>query len=191
MADLTKEELSKSLIHYTYFGIIVSILAATIGAFCGIQILRIRSAIGVIDTKEKNVLIQRVGAAEAATKPRRLSPEQRAKLVESLSQLEDKPKIFMCAGILDAESVTFGEDIESALVTAGFDVYFPKTAQMDAALMVGPPGIHFVVKDPTIPNKAGKKVQMCFFDAGIEMFGLRSDKETFPEDRIEIAIGQR
>jgi hypothetical protein len=143
------------------------------------------------DAAKNELITQRISAAEAATKPRRLTSEQRESLTDALANFTEKPKIFICAGILDSESVTFGEDIESVFISAGFEVYFPKKPQADASLTVGPPGLHLVVKDTAIANPFAAKLQRSFMAAGVEIPGIHSGDATFPDDRIEIAVGQR
>lgn len=128
---------------------------------------------------------------DLAAQPRRLTHEQKQSLTASLNAIPAKSKIFICAGILDAESVTFGEDIEALLKSAGFEVYFPKQLESDASLTVGPPGLHIVLKDPKGPNPTAAKLQKCFMAAGLQMPGLASGDPQFPDGRIEIAIGQR
>ena len=140
------------------------------------------------DAREAHELARKVNLA---AQPRRLTHEQKQSLTASLNAIPTKSKISLCAGILDAESVNFGEDIEAVLKAAGFEVYFPKELQPDASLMVGPPGLHLVVKDPKGPNPIAAKIQKCFMATGIELPGLTSSDSQFPEDRIEIAIGQR
>lgn len=129
--------------------------------------------------------------ADAASKPRRILDPQKTAIVAALRTVPDKQKIFIAAGVLDQESVAFAEDIESVLTSAGFEVYFPKGIQDDASLTIGPPGLHLVLKDPKIPNRLAKSIQKAFFDSGVKMLGLRSGDDDFPEDRIEIAVGQR
>lgn len=99
--------------------------------------------------------------------------------------------ILISAGVLDAESVTFGEDIEAVLVAAGFETYFPKEMQGDASLAVGPPGVHIVVKDPASPNPLAAKLQRCFINSGVKLMGIASGDANGAADRIEIAIGQK
>src|SRR5437660_1451578 len=103
MALATKAELSKALTFYTVSAIIVSVVAAILGAACGIKILRIRSAISAIESSEKKVLADRVDSTESANtalktetaqarldlerlrekqRPRVVSAEQRAKFLE-------------------------------------------------------------------------------------------------------------
>ena len=129
--------------------------------------------------------------AETASKPRRLTDEQKALLAESLMAIDAKPKIFMCAGVFDPESVAFGEDIERSLVGAGFEVRFPKGLDDSSSLVVSPTGLHIVLKDPTAPNPTARKIQKCFIAAGINLLAIHSEEEDFPADRIEIAVGPR
>jgi hypothetical protein len=140
---------------------------------------------------ERLFIAGRIEAAEAATKPRRLTPEQKESLTVSLKAVPQKQKIFISASVLHAESVAFGEDIESVLVAAGFETYFPKAMQPDAALAVGPPGTHIVVKALESPNPVAVKLQRCFMDSGVKLMGIASGDPNIPADRIEIAIGQK
>ncbi len=129
--------------------------------------------------------------ADAASKPRRIVDPQKTAIVESLMTIPDKKKIFIAAGVLDQESVAFAQDIESVLTSAGFEVYFPNGIQDDASLTIGPPGLYLVLKDPKTPNQLAKSIQKAFFESGVKMLRLRSGNDDFPEDRIEIAVGQR
>lgn len=140
---------------------------------------------------EKLVFTERIEAAEAATKPRRLSQAQKDSLITSLKAIPDKRKIFISASVLDAESVAFGEDIEAVLTAAGFETYFPKGMQGDASLAVGPPGAHMVVKDPASPNPVAAKLQRCFMDSGVKLKGIANGDPNATAERIEIAIGQK
>jgi len=133
----------------------------------------------------------RVTKLESRTKDRRLTESQKETLVASLKDLPKKPKIFIAAGLLDAESMAFGEDIEDALIAAGFEVHFPKEMTVDAALTVGPPGLHLVLKDPTARNALAVAIQKSFTSTGFTIPGLRSSDSNFPADRIEISIGQK
>jgi len=140
---------------------------------------------------ERAAVARRIDAAEASTKPRSMSPEQKEKITGRLQAIAERQKIFISASVLDAEALGFAEEIESIFVTAGFEVYLPKQIQGDVPLMVGPPGLHIVVKDPKSPFPMAAKIQRSFIDSGVEMPGLTSGDSHFETNRIEICVGQR
>jgi hypothetical protein len=129
--------------------------------------------------------------AEAATKPRRLSDEQKSLIIAALTAISNKPRIFIIAGIFDAEAVTFGKDIEAVFKASGFDVYFPTEIHDDAALATGASGLHLVLKDATLPNPTAAKIQRAFMGAGIQLPGSSDSDDDFPVDRIMISVGQK
>ena len=128
---------------------------------------------------------------EKVTKPRRLTSEQKETIVGRLKDVQQKQRVFIAASVLDAEAIAFGEDIESVLIAAGFEVRFPKGMQADSMFAVGPPGLHIVVKDPKTPNPVAARIQRSFMDSGIEMPGLTAGDPQFDTNRVEIAIGQK
>ena len=172
-------------------GTVLKFISAISGILVLVFRLRESSLRKRADADKTALFAQRITAAEAAFKPRRLTDEQKTSLAKSLKNIATKPKIFMCAGMFDSESVAFGEDIERSLVGAGFDVIFPKGLNASSPLVVSPPGLHIVVKDPKTPNPTAKKIQKCFDAAGIKLPGTYSEEKDFPSDRIEIAVGQR
>jgi hypothetical protein len=146
----------------------------------------------LIESREETRAVREIATkADAAARPRRLSPEQNLSIIESLKAISDKPKIFMIAGIFDAEAVTFGKDIEAVFKASGFEVYFPTELHDDAALGMGTSGIHLVVKDTTKPNPTAVQIQKSFVSSGIQLPAMSDNDDEFPADRIMIAIGQK
>ncbi len=178
------QSLSTIGIALKFAGAIIAVLILVLG-------LRESSLRGKAQTEEKASVAARIALAEHATKPRRLSSSQTDILISSLKDLPQKPKIFIMAGILDAEAMAFGENIESALIASGFEVHFTKDFTGDAALTVGPPGLHLVLKDPTEPNPLAVAIQKSFMSAGLRIPGLKSGDSDFSADKIQISIGQR
>jgi hypothetical protein len=129
--------------------------------------------------------------ADAATKPRRLTTEQKESIISALKVIPEKPKIFMLAGIFDAEAVNFGKDFEAVFKESGFEVYFPTEIHDDAALSLNTLGLHLVLKDVTAPNPTAAKIQKSFISIGIQIPGMRAAEEDFPADRIMISVGQK
>ena len=143
------------------------------------------SGIGSINDNQKLIEL------ESAKKPRSLSLEQKESIISGLKAITERQKIFISASILDAEALSFAEDIESVFLGADFDVHFPKGMVHDASIMAGPPGLHMIVKDPKKPFPLAAKIQRIFTDSGINIPGLKSSNPEFKSDMIEIRIGQK
>jgi hypothetical protein len=172
-------------------GTVLKCLAALLGVLILVFGLRESSLRGKAQAAERATVAQRIEAAEAAAKHRRLSPEQKQAIIGRLKAIPERQKIFISASVLDAEALQFAEDIESVFLGAGFEVHLPKGMQGDASLMVGPPGLHLVVKDPKSPFPLAAKIQRTFMDSGIEIPGLTSGDSQFETNRIEICVGQK
>jgi hypothetical protein len=170
-------------------GTILKFISAISGILVLVFGLRETSLRAKAQQAEKEEVGQRIGAAEAATKPRRLSSEQKAALIQVLQQIGNKPMICICAGILDSESMAFAGDLEGVFAGAGFEVRFPKDIRADTPLAVEPSGLHMAVKDPSAANPAAAKIQKCFMDVGVRIPAFKD--EGLPVDRIEVIVGQR
>ena len=198
---LSQSETSESMSHIlswwnsyqtlSTLGTILKFSGATIGLLILVFGFRESSLRSRAQAEERANVAKRIASAEASTKPRKLSPEQKELLIASLKALAQKPKVFLSAGLFDAEAMAFGEEIEGALIASGFEVHFPKEFTADAAMMVGPPGLHLVLKDRTAPNPLAVTIQKAFIAAGLKLFALDSSDSNFPADKIEITIGQR
>lgn len=172
-------------------GTVLKFAGAVVGVLILVLGLRESALRSKAQAAEKLVFKERIEAAEAATKPRRLTPQQKESLIASLKALPQKQKVPISASVFDAEAVAYGEDIEAVLLAAGFEVHFPKGMQADASLVVGPPGAHIVVKDPKSPNPVAAKLQRCFMDAGVKLLAIASGDPNSATDSFEIAIGQK
>ena len=121
MALATKAELSKALTFYTVMAIIVSVIAAVLGAFCGVKILRLRTAIGAIDSDEKKSLVDEVRSTKSdlsATSAKALALE--SALAEANTKAEEtrlmavnaskprplKDRIAACLEAIDPKIIT-------------------------------------------------------------------------------------
>ena len=123
--------------------------------------------------------------------PRKLSIEQKEKIISRLNSFPERQKIYIFASILDTESLSYAEDIEDVFLTAGFEVYFPKKIQRDAVLSINKTGLHMAVKDPYKPLPLAVKIQRSFIESGIIMPAIKSGEAEFNDNRIEILVGQK
>jgi hypothetical protein len=172
-------------------GTILKCVAAILGILILIFGFRESFLRGKAQAADRAAVAQRIGAAEAAAKPRRLTPEQKAAMIARLKDIQPKQRVFICASFLDAEASNFAADIESVLLAAGFEVHFPKGIQADSMIAVGPPGVHIILKDPKVPNPVAYRIQRCFMDSGIETPALAAGDSQFDTNRLEIAVGQK
>jgi len=172
-------------------GTFLKCLAAGLGVLILIFGLRESSLRGKAQSAERAAVTQRINAAEALAKPRVLSSEQKEKIIDRLKSIPEKHKVFIAAGVFDAESMQFAEDIERVFLAAGFETYLPRGLQDDSSVAVGPPGLHIVAKDPGTPFPLGAKIQRSFINAGVFMGAVASSDPQFEAGRIEIIVGQK
>ena len=154
-------------------------------SLCATAAIIIISGIGNINTSRKLLEL------ESTAKPRSLSPEQKESIISGLKAITERQKIFIVASILDGEALNFAEDIEYVFVSAGFEVVFFKEIEDDAAIMVGQPGLHIVVKDPKKPFPLAANIQRIFVNSGVDIPALKSGEPGFDPNRIEILVGQK
>ena len=154
-------------------------------SLCATAAIIIISGIGSINTSRK------LQELESTAKPRSLSPNQKESIISALKAITERQKLFIVASILDGEALSFAEDIESVFVSAGFEVVFFKEMHRDAAIMVGQPGLHLVVKDPKKPFPLAANIQHIFVNSGIDIPALKSSKLECDPNKIEILVGQK
>jgi hypothetical protein len=128
---------------------------------------------------------------ENRLKPRTVTETQRATLVERLKSSPKKGMIHLQASILDAEATRYARRIEDILTNAGFEIDYPRGSSAQASLVVGPPGIHLVVKDERDYPRWVAYVQHCFISSGIDLQGLVAADPSSESNRVVIAVGQR
>lgn len=172
-------------------GNVLKFIAAGLGVLILIFGLRESSLRGKANAIDKATVDNRIGKAEAATKARSLTLEQKQSMGQGLKSIPEKQKIFISASILDGEAMNFAKDIESLFLASGFDVYFPKEFEDDASIMISHPGLHLVVKDIKAPPLLAVQIQRIFAESGFKIPGIMPDDPTFEPNKIEISIGQK
>ena len=154
-------------------------------SLCATSAIIITSGIGSINTSRK------LQELDSTTKPRSLSQNQKESIVFGLKAITERQKIFIVASILDGEALNFAKDIESAFVSAGFEVVFFKELDRNAVIMGGPPGLHIVVKDLKKPFPLAVNIQRIFINSGVNIPALKSSEPEFDQNKIEILVGQK
>lgn len=135
----------------------------------------------------------RLAVAEAKQAPRRISADQKARLLACLASAP-KGKIEIAASMVDAEATGFAENIEDVLTNLSFEVHRPSVGTNgkippDAYLAIGNVGLSIVVQNPKRPPLRAAMIQRCFRDCGIQMEGMA--EPAFDSNRVEIVVGQR
>lgn len=149
MAVITKDELSRALTFYTVSGIAVALVAAIIAAICGFKILKLRTAIGLMDSAEKRLLTDEVKSTKndlsattakatalesALAETRKLAdqlevkqrfrvilPEQIPQFVDALKNVP-RGKVQIVRKCQIEECVKFSEQLQALMRKAGFIV---------------------------------------------------------------------
>lgn len=172
-------------------GTVLKFIAAGLGILILIFGLRESSLRSKANAIDKSIVDNRISKAEAATKPRVLTLEQKESIGERLKAIPEKCKIFISASVFDGESMNFAKEIESLFLASGFDVYFPQGFEDDASIMISHPGLHLVVKDIKAPPPLAVRIQRIFTESDLKILGIMSGDPTFEADKIEISVGQK
>jgi glycine/D-amino acid oxidase-like deaminating enzyme len=122
----------------------------------------------------------------AERKPRTISPQQRAALVELLTPERVFKGTVWINAAMDGEAWQFGEQISSALKEAGFTV--EDTPFGARALAFNKPGLFVAVKDITSQPKHGGPIFKALGLVGIPVTG-QENKELPSNDIVEIQVG--
>jgi hypothetical protein len=127
----------------------------------------------------------------AARQPRRISPEQHARLVSVLAQITNKGELSIAAKLFDEEAQAYEKQIFEALKEAGFNAQ-----EIRGPFGFGVPGQWIVVRDlkklQSEPSWVGA-VQAALTDSlGLEFDGRQMDSTFKPEfGEVLIAIGAK
>jgi hypothetical protein len=135
----------------------------------------------------------RLAVAEAKQAPRRISEDQRKRLIECLGT-GPKGKVRIAASITDVEATEFAESIEDILTNLAFEVYRPAfgtngVVPSDAYLTIGNPGLHIAVKDPQKAPRYAGHIHKCFNECGLRMKAI-ADPDLV-SNRVEIVVGPK
>lgn len=172
-------------------GTVLKFIAAGLGILILIFGLRESSLRSRANSENQATVDSRIGAAEAATKPRALTPDQKQEISNRLKSIPEKKKIFISASVLDGEAMHFAEEIENLFLDSGFEAYLPKGFEDDASFMISHPGLHLVVKDPKIPFPLAANIQRIFIESGLNIPAIMSGDSEFEPHKIEICVGQK
>ena len=117
--------------------------------------------------------------------PRRISADQRARLVEILSN-GPKGKVSINCVLGDAEGQAFADDIDSVLKASGWD-----NSGVNQGVYSGgnPVGFGIVVRSAIDAPPYAVTLQRAFFSIGIPMAG--AEKLDVPEGAVEILVGNK
>lgn len=208
MAVVTKEELSRALTFYTLSGIAVALVAAILAAICGFKILKLRTAIGVMDSAEKRSLSDEVKStktdladtkakadvlevalreARSAVAQRTISPEQREKFIASVKGVQrGKVQIWTIAN--DPECWEYAVQVQAMIKAAGYDVHpmIQTRMQFGGAIV----GCWLLVKDMDRPAPHGGDIQAGLKDIGIEAGG-NAEPMVDDEQTAVVVIGSK
>ncbi len=117
--------------------------------------------------------------------PRRISPEQRARLVAILAQ-GPKGKVSINCVLGDGEGHTFANDVDSALKASGWE-----TDGVNQGVYSGgnPIGFGIVVHSAITAPPYAATLQRAFFSVGLPLGGMENGQ--FPEGKVDILVGNK
>jgi hypothetical protein len=118
-------------------------------------------------------------------KPRTVSPEQHAAIVEMLKPDRIFKGLVLINAAMDGEAWQFSEQIAGALKEAGFDV--KDVPSGDRMIAANQPGLFLWIKDRDQQPKHGGPIFKAFSQVGIQMIG-REDAAVPDKDTVVIGI---
>jgi hypothetical protein len=123
-------------------------------------------------------------ALQRRMEPRRISPEQRARLIEILSH-SPKGKVVIDCVLGDAEGQTFANDIEGVLKASGWE------AGTNQGVYSGgnPVGFGILVRNAATAPQYATILQKAFFAIGIPLAG--AERPDLPEGTVQIVVGNK
>jgi hypothetical protein len=117
--------------------------------------------------------------------PRRISSEQRTRLIERLSR-GPKGKVSISCVLGDGEGLAFANDIEEVLKVSGWPSEGVSQSVFQGS---NPVGFGIIVHSAAKAPPYAQLLQQAFFSIGIPMGG--AEKPDVPEDAVQILVGNK